>query len=376
MLGATDAAKPGMGGVFFDANDDAYVWRYPFPDTVQKRLVSADNPSGSVTNSDLEHTALLAQVDAMCCLTDLAYATLENFSDNTPAVSRVRKGAVASHGAAAALCRFASDHQRLHRYCHTAQYLPGEQNTMADDASRLQALTDVAFLSHFNQRYPQPRPWQLLHLRSETASRLISSLLCKSPTPPSPAKPPRPASKSSVFGQPSVLSTVSTLRSATSSTANSKSSTSSSSASDISAAAKKESLSSLVQSRMPCWRWARGSPTWVNQIPERKFQDPAATIPNWLLTSRDSATTKNPPSAPTRPTFQFSDTCGRSSGSTTLPQAMPTGSSATYQLLPSTGSCGPPSTPLVPVLAVPKPSDSRMSSSPWETSSAMPPTRL
>jgi len=41
---------------------------------------------------------------------------------------------------------------------------------MADDASRLQHLTDSSFLSHFAQTYPQPTPWRLLLLPSETAS--------------------------------------------------------------------------------------------------------------------------------------------------------------------------------------------------------------
>jgi hypothetical protein len=126
LLGATDAAKPGMGGVYFDSEGHSFVWRAPFPPVVQRRLVSFDNLSGDITNSDLEHAALLAQVDLMTLSHDVRYATLENFSDNTPAVSRVRKGAVSTAGAAASLCRFASDHQRIHRYCHRAQFLPGE----------------------------------------------------------------------------------------------------------------------------------------------------------------------------------------------------------------------------------------------------------
>jgi hypothetical protein len=101
LLGATDAAKHGMGGVYFDSVGNAFVWREPFPHVVQRRLVSQDNPSRDVTNSNLEHAGLLAQVDLMTSTHDVCYATLENFSDNTPAVSRVRKGAVSTAGAAA-----------------------------------------------------------------------------------------------------------------------------------------------------------------------------------------------------------------------------------------------------------------------------------
>ena len=72
---------------------------------------------------------------------------LEKFSDNTAAVSRVRKGAVSKPGPSAYLCQATSDHQRAHRYHHVAAYLPGPENVAAEDASRLQTLTDLAFHS-------------------------------------------------------------------------------------------------------------------------------------------------------------------------------------------------------------------------------------
>ncbi len=133
LLGATDAAKAGMGGVYFDATGQPCVWRHPFPDDVQRDLVSQANPTGRVTNSDLEHAGLLAQVDVMTHHHDVTYATIANGSDNTPAVSRVSKGAVTSRGPAAHLCNFACMHQRQHRYCHEAFFLPGTANVMADD---------------------------------------------------------------------------------------------------------------------------------------------------------------------------------------------------------------------------------------------------
>ena len=46
--------------------------------------------------------------------------------------------------------------------------------------SRLQHLTDSAFLPHFLQVYPQPAPWQLLHLPPKSASQLISVLFLTS----------------------------------------------------------------------------------------------------------------------------------------------------------------------------------------------------
>ena len=160
LLGATDAAKAGMGGIFFDADGHSYYWRHPFPRDIQDALVSVDNPQGHVTNSDLlEQAALLDQVEVQAQLQSVRYATLENFSDNTAAVSRVRKGAVSKPGPSAYLCQVASDHQRAHRYHHVAAYLPGPENIAADDTSRLQTLTDLAFHSHMQQHYPLPQPW-------------------------------------------------------------------------------------------------------------------------------------------------------------------------------------------------------------------------
>jgi hypothetical protein len=75
LLGGTDAAKHGMGGVYFDGASNAFVWREPSPHAVQRRLVSHNNPTGDVTNSDLEHAGLLAQVDLMTETHDVCYAT-------------------------------------------------------------------------------------------------------------------------------------------------------------------------------------------------------------------------------------------------------------------------------------------------------------
>jgi hypothetical protein len=188
-----------MGKVYLDIGGNAFVWQEPFPHAMQRQLVSHDNPSGDVTNSNLEHVGLLAQVNLMTHTHDVCYATLENFPDNTPAVSQVRKGAVSAAGAAAGLCRFASNHQRIHRYCHRAQYLPGDSNCMADDASRLQHLSDADFLSLFNQRYPQQQPWELLALKPEMALILTSALLCNLHPPPTP--PRTKDGRSKIFGK-------------------------------------------------------------------------------------------------------------------------------------------------------------------------------
>ena len=183
LLGATDAAKAGMGGIFFDADGQGYYWRHPFPQDIQDALVSVDNPHGHVTNSDLEHAGLLGQVDVQAHLQSVRYATLENFSDNTAAVSRVRKGAVSKPGPSAYLCQVASDHQRAHRYHHVAAYLPGPENVAADDTLRMQALTDPAFHSHMQQRYPLPQPWRQYRSVIDDLDNIMSTTLVWSMNP-------------------------------------------------------------------------------------------------------------------------------------------------------------------------------------------------
>jgi hypothetical protein len=149
-LGATNAAKAGMGGVFFTSTGNCCYWQEPFPVDVQTELVSTQNLTGGITNSDLEQEAamLAQQLDVIPNHLNVTYATLKTLCDNTPAVSCTWKGAVSSPGPAAYLCQVTSDHQCLHRYHHRAAYLLGPQNVMADDCSRLQQLTDCAFHAH------------------------------------------------------------------------------------------------------------------------------------------------------------------------------------------------------------------------------------
>jgi hypothetical protein len=63
-IGTTDAAGPGMGGIFFTpapSGTQAFLWREPFPLQVQSKLITWDNPKGSLTNSDLELAGAVAQ---------------------------------------------------------------------------------------------------------------------------------------------------------------------------------------------------------------------------------------------------------------------------------------------------------------------------
>ena len=200
-IGATDAAAHGMGGIFFvptdyatpDAPDyESYVWRHPFPSDVIQQLLTEHNPSGTITNSDLELAASVAQHDVIAATIDVQEATIGNLHDNTPTVYWNIKGSSTTTGPAAYLQRLQALHRRQHAYLPTHDFLPGHLNKMADDASRLQLLSDGAFHSHMSTAFPQPRPWRLCTLRSSVNSALISALRKKRCDPASLERPNAP----------------------------------------------------------------------------------------------------------------------------------------------------------------------------------------
>jgi hypothetical protein len=82
-------------------------------------------------------------------------------TDNLATMYWHRKGLVTSSSATAYLLRIQAIHQCNHRYQPLKDYIPGIENTMADDALRLHNLTNLAFLQYMKSTYPQPQPWHL-----------------------------------------------------------------------------------------------------------------------------------------------------------------------------------------------------------------------
>ena len=189
--GAMDAAKSGMGGVWFPPLTNVplavtphpsarlqqpCLWRSPFPQSVQQDLVSFINPKGSITNSDLELAGTIASDDILASAVPVAHISTCGLCDNTPAVSWRQKGSTTTVGPAAYLLQLSSIHQRHFRYKPEFHHIAGDANVMADDCSRLWHLSDSELLTYFNSHYPQTQSWQMLHLRPEMNSALISCL--------------------------------------------------------------------------------------------------------------------------------------------------------------------------------------------------------
>jgi hypothetical protein len=88
--GACDASKLGMGGVHFFPTKHGMpplLWRTPWPKSLQDRLVSHDNPSGDVTNSEFELAASVSKLDVLAQNVDVCERTVHNLSDNNVTVA-------------------------------------------------------------------------------------------------------------------------------------------------------------------------------------------------------------------------------------------------------------------------------------------------
>jgi hypothetical protein len=181
-IGFCDASAFGAGGVWFSGRTSLQpsVWRVEFPVDITRQVVSDSNPTGALTNSDLELAGVLLHYSVLEQLVpDLTHVQVVIGCDNTPAVAWTRKMATrASSPIAYRLLRGLAMRQRATYAAPPAIYhVAGDTNTLADVASR--ALTPVSpFLPHFNARFPLPqsRSWQHVHPTSNLCSNVISTL--------------------------------------------------------------------------------------------------------------------------------------------------------------------------------------------------------
>jgi hypothetical protein len=167
--GACDASKLGMGGVHVVPTKQGILpllWRTPWPQAIQEHLVSHENPTGDVTNSEFELAASVAQLDVLAQYVDIRQHTVHNLSDNSATVASQRKGASSTVGPVAYLLHLQALHQRHHRYVPLHDFIPGTMNLMSDRASRLLHLSDTDLLLYFNSHSPQTRPWHPCQLQN------------------------------------------------------------------------------------------------------------------------------------------------------------------------------------------------------------------
>jgi hypothetical protein len=189
QVGACDAAKAGAGGVWlppdrlpspsFPAPLPPLLWRTTWPAQIQSQLLTDTNPRGTLTNSDLELAGTILHQDVITSHTNCREATTHTMCDNVTAVTSHCRGSVTTDGPGAyLLLRLSALHQRHHGYLSLMFHIPGTDNTMADDCSRMHHLSDSQLLAYFDLTYPQTQPWKIVTVRPAMLSAVHSDWPC------------------------------------------------------------------------------------------------------------------------------------------------------------------------------------------------------
>ena len=175
------------------------LWRALFPDEIRNRLVSDRNPTGTITNSNLELVGgLLHRECAVQCF-DLTERTLHSETDNTPTLFWERKGSTSTASIPPTVLRAEALHQRYHRYVSRNDFRSGDTNTLADTASRFEG-TDTELLALFDSSFPQTKPWRLWTPSPNLFSTVISILLERKHDSASLFNEPRPPTRTGKSG--------------------------------------------------------------------------------------------------------------------------------------------------------------------------------
>ena len=181
----SDACKIGVGGVITPGLQPFphTVWQVEWPNDIQDRLVTNQNPKGDISMNDLELAGIVLNFLAL----EVLRPNLENthigaYCDNTSAVSWANKLRTSKSIPAARLLRMlglrilASKTSSL-----TTLNIPGVENKMADLSSRMfkqgDSFNEKNYLSNFfNKTFPLPQQssWNELKIPQKLISRVIS----------------------------------------------------------------------------------------------------------------------------------------------------------------------------------------------------------
>ncbi len=175
IVAATDASGIGMGG-FWATENANYLWRAPFPPAITQALITAQNMTGTVTNSDLELAALVTGSVMAARADPCPHLNVLLASDNTPTVSWATKGSTTTTSPPAYLLHTLAALRHAKPFSLTPCFTPGDTNQIADCCSRLFALSDTDFLNHMNDRFPSQPSWKLVTPPPEIVSAMSSAL--------------------------------------------------------------------------------------------------------------------------------------------------------------------------------------------------------
>jgi hypothetical protein len=170
------------------------VW----PDDIRDNVISESNPTGTLTNSDVELAAILIHHLVLERAMALRHVKTVTFSDNSPAVAWVSKMTTrAELDVSYNLLRGISMRQRVtgsvkpevrhveHDYNVPADIASrrvtgttGNESYMNEPSTGLANVSDVHFVKYFNSRFPlsQNFSWQLVHPAPDLLCKVISTL--------------------------------------------------------------------------------------------------------------------------------------------------------------------------------------------------------
>ena len=185
--GHHDASGTGAGGIWFPSsnitprvgyvNTKPLAWQYKWPQHIVDRLVTDDNPRGTITNSDLELAGGLLHLDAITQCFDIRERTVLSKGDNLSTTFWERKGSTTSDKPPAYLLRLFGIHQRIHRYIPRFDYISGTSNHIADALSRKFDTPWSHLSSSLSPFIPQNVGCQRWTPSEPTVSAVISALL-------------------------------------------------------------------------------------------------------------------------------------------------------------------------------------------------------
>ena len=192
FVGIKDASKHGVGGIIIGENRamPPTVFRFEWPLDIKNDVISESNPTGRITNSDLEMAGLMLLwlvMEAVCGNMESAHVAL--FSDNSPTIHWVERMAARNSAVAMQLLRALALRLQLAKCSPlTPLHIAGVQNAITDIPSRSfgsnpkwHCKTDSHLLTLFNRMFPLPdqASWNVFQLSSAISTRVTSILRMK-----------------------------------------------------------------------------------------------------------------------------------------------------------------------------------------------------
>jgi hypothetical protein len=181
-IGCVDASGDGIGGFWLPTchgSASPTVFRLAFPPQIKAQLVSANNPTGKLTNSDFELAALIAGTAMLLQHSPTHLGSVWFGSDNVAAVSWCQRGSTSSTGPNAHLLRWLAKLTQDHEISLHAHSVPGSSNNLADFCSRSFHLQDHDFLQALNTHFPIEPSWTLVHPTPDILWKMTSTLSTK-----------------------------------------------------------------------------------------------------------------------------------------------------------------------------------------------------